>query len=62
MSNLTVTLKRSAIGRTQDQRATLRGLGLRKLHQTVVVADTPSIRGMVKKVLHLVEVQETAAN
>lgn len=61
MSNLTVTLKRSAIGRTQDQRATLRGLGLRRLNQTVVVANTPSMRGMVKKVLHLVLVEETAA-
>ena len=61
MSNLTVTLKRSAIGRTQDQRDTLRGLGLRRLHHTVVLADTPSIRGMVKKVMHLVEVSETPA-
>ncbi len=62
MSNLTVTLKRSAIGRTEDQRATLRGLGLRRLHQTVVLANTPSNRGMVKKVHHLLEVKETAAS
>ena len=59
MSNLTVTLKRSAIGRTEDQRATLRGLGLRRLHQTVVLENTPSVRGMVKKVMHLIEVSET---
>ena len=59
MSMLTVTWKRSAIGRPQDQRATLRGLGLRRLNQTVEVADTPSNRGMVKKVIHLIEVVET---
>ncbi len=55
---LQVTLKKSAIGRPEDQRATLRGLGLTKLHKTVVVENTPSIRGMVKKVIHLVEVIE----
>ena len=55
---LQVTLKKSAIGRPEDQRATLRGLGLTKLHKTVVVENTPSIRGMVKKVIHLVEVTE----
>ncbi len=59
MSTLTVTWKRSQIGRAPDQRATLRGLGLRRLNQTVVLEDTPSIRGMVKKVMHLLEVQET---
>lgn len=58
MSSLTVTLKRSAIGRPQDQRATLKGLGIRRLNQTVVLEDTPSIRGMVKKVIHLLEVTE----
>ncbi len=58
MATLKITLLRSPIGRPQDQRATLVGLGLRKLHQTVEREDTPSIRGMVKKVIHLVEVQE----
>ncbi len=58
---LTVTLRRSAIGRPQDQRATLRGLGLNRLHKTVELENTPSIRGMVKKVIHLVEVSELKA-
>ena len=58
MANLQVTLTRSPIGRPKDQKATLVGLGLRKLHKTVVLEDTPSIRGMVKKVIHLVEVTE----
>ncbi len=58
MANLQVTLTRSPIGRPKDQKATLVGLGLRKMHKTVVLEDTPSIRGMVKKVIHLVEVTE----
>ncbi len=60
MAKLKITLKHSPIGRNQNQRATLVGLGLRKLNKTVELEDTPSIRGMVKKVLHLVEVQEVA--
>ncbi len=55
---LRITLKRSTIGRPPDQRATVRALGLRKLHQTVEKPNIPSIRGMVKKVIHLVEVEE----
>lgn len=58
MSKLTITWKKSAIGYRQDQRRTIAGLGLRKLHQTVVHDDTPSIRGMVNLVRHLVEVSE----
>jgi len=58
MATLKITLLRSPIGRPKDQKATLVGLGLRKLHQTVEREDSPSIRGMVKKVIHLVEVQE----
>ena len=58
MASLQVTWKRSTIGRPQDQRATIRGLGLRRLNHTVQLEDTPSIRGMVKKVIHLVEVIE----
>ena len=46
----------SAIGCTRDMRQTVRGLGLRKLHQIVECEDTPSIRGMVHKIRHLVEV------
>ena len=58
MATLKVTLKRSAIGRPKDQRATLVGLGLRRLNSSSELPDTPSVRGMVKKVIHLVEVQE----
>ena len=49
---------RSAIGSTERQRATLRGLGVRRLHRVVEVEDTPAIRGMIEKVRHLVAVLE----
>lgn len=55
---LNITWKRSAIGRTEDQKATIAALGLRRLNQTVVKQDNPAIRGMVEKVKHLVEVTE----
>ena len=56
----TITVKwiRSAIGRTHDQRETLRGLGFKRLHQTVTLPDRPEIRGMIRHVNHLVEVIE----
>ena len=57
MPELRVTLERSGIGHPKDQKATVRALGLHRLHQTVTVADTPSIRGMLHKVRHLVEVE-----
>lgn len=53
---LRITLKRSGVGRPQRQRATLRGLGLTRLHKTVELKDTPEIRGMIAKVIHLVDV------
>lgn len=53
-----VTLVRSPIGYTKDQRATARALGLRRLHQTVEHQDTPSLRGMIQKIVHLVQVEE----
>lgn len=53
-----VTWVRSAIGCNRRQRATLRGLGLRRLHQTVEVPDDPAVRGMIGKVLHLLRVEE----
>ncbi len=56
-----ITLKRSLIGRSEDQRITVNTLGLRKLHQTVTHNDNPAIRGMVNKVSHLVEVKEIEA-
>ena len=57
-NKLSVTWKVSGIGYKRDQRRTIEALGLRKLNQTVVHDDTPSIRGMVFKVRHLVEVTE----
>jgi large subunit ribosomal protein L30 len=48
----------SVIGCTEGQRATVRGLGLRRMHQVVERADTPAIRGMVNKVPHLVAIVE----
>ncbi|MFD2172328.1 50S ribosomal protein L30 [Tumebacillus lipolyticus] len=55
MAKLEITLKKSPIGRPEDQKVTVTTLGLRKLNQTVVHNDTPQIRGMIKKVSHLVE-------
>ncbi|MCP3764459.1 50S ribosomal protein L30 [Domibacillus sp. A3M-37] len=55
---LKITLTRSLIGRTQDQRETVKALGLRKMHQTVEQNDNTAIRGMIKKVSHLVTVTE----
>ncbi len=55
---LLVRQVRSTIGCTEGMRSTIRGLGLRGRHDEVVVDNTPSFRGMVKKVLHLVEAQE----
>jgi large subunit ribosomal protein L30 len=55
---LAITLTRSVIGRPEDQRVTVKTLGLRKLHQTVVHNDNPAIRGMINKVSHLVKVEE----
>ena len=50
-----VTLVKSIIGTKQSHRATVRGLGLRRMHHTVELADTPEIRGMVNKVSYLVK-------
>jgi large subunit ribosomal protein L30 len=58
---LQITLKRSLIGRPETQRVTVKTLGLRKLHQTVLHKDNPAIRGMVNQVSHLVEVVEIEA-
>lgn len=50
-----VVQRKSGIGRSERQRATLRGLGLTKIHKEKILEDTPAIRGMIKKVEHLVE-------
>ena len=55
---LAITQRRSTIGRTQKQRDTVRALGIRRLNHRGVHEDTPQIRGMINKVLHLVEVEE----
>ncbi len=55
---LEVRQVRSEIGRPHPQRTVLKGLGLRGVGSHVVVANTPSFRGMIKKVMHLVQVQE----
>ncbi|HLR82197.1 MAG TPA: 50S ribosomal protein L30 [Paenalcaligenes sp.] len=53
-----VTLVRSVIGTKKDHRATVRGLGLRRINSSRVLADTPEIRGMIRKVDYLVSVSE----
>ena len=58
MSKLRITQVRSTIGRTQDQRATVRSLGLKRIHQTVVREDGPEVRGMLRKIPHLVTFEE----
>ncbi len=56
--SVAVTLKRSPIGTPVRQRLVLEGLGLRRLHQTVVRPGTPQVWGMIKKVGHLLEVED----
>ena len=58
MAHLKVTQTRSGIGMLQNQRETLRSLGLKHVHDMVVQEDRPEIRGMVKAVRHLVAVEE----
>lgn len=55
---LKVTQIRSGIGLARDQRATLRALGISRMHQTVEQVDNPAVRGMIFKVKHLVKVEE----
>jgi large subunit ribosomal protein L30 len=54
--SITIKFKRSTIGCTKDQIATVKGLGLRRLHAEKTLPNTPAVRGMIKKVIHLVEV------
>ena len=53
-----VTLVRSPIVYTKDQKATVLALGLRRMHQTIEHKDTPALRGMIRKIIHLVQVEE----
>ena len=58
MSTITFELVRSPIGRPEKHRRTLRALKLTKMHRRVTVEDTPSIRGMLRQVSHLVRIVE----
>lgn len=59
---LKITLVKSYIGRPEAQRKVLRGMGLGKMHRSVLLVDTPEIRGMVRKVDHLVTAEEVEGN
>ena len=61
MKKLKITLTRSLIGNKKDQRATVRALGLGKIGTFAVQEDSPTIRGMIHKVEHLVKVEEVEA-
>jgi large subunit ribosomal protein L30 len=52
-----ITLVRSPLGNTERHKATVRALGLRRMHQTVEQVDTPQLRGMLSKVAHMVKVE-----
>ena len=56
-TSVKVTLIKSVIGRLESHRATVKGLGLRRMHQTVELQDTPAIRGMINKVNYLLKVE-----
>lgn len=58
MAKLKITLTRSLIGRPEDQRATVKALGLTKMHSAVMQDDNDVIRGMIRKVEHLVTVEQ----
>ncbi|MDR2183866.1 MAG: 50S ribosomal protein L30 [Clostridiales bacterium] len=58
MAQLKITLTRSPIGRKPDQKLTVKALGLGKMNSSVVQKDNPAIRGMIRKVSHLVTVEE----
>ena len=57
MAKIKITQTGSPIRRTPDQRKTLIGLGLNKMHRTVELEDTPELRGMIRKVQHMVSVE-----
>ena len=57
MATIKITQTGSPISRTSDQRATLIGLGLNKMHRVSELEDTPEVRGMIRKVRHMVQVE-----
>ena len=56
---LKIKVVKSGIGRPEKQKKILRGMGLNKMNSTVTLVDTPEVRGMINKVIHLVSVEET---
>ena len=56
---LKIKMVKSEIGRPEKQRKILRGMGLKKMNSTVTLVDTPEVRGMINKVIHLVSVEES---
>lgn len=58
LSKITVKLVKSMNGTTEKVKSNVRGLGLRKIGQTSELENTPSVRGMIKKIIHMLEVQE----
>ena len=58
MATIKITQTGSQIRRTPDQRTTLIGLGLNKMHRTVELQDTPEVRGMIKRVQHMVKLED----
>jgi large subunit ribosomal protein L30 len=57
-STITIRLKKSPIACTEKQKANVRGLGLRKVGSTKTLENTPSVRGMIKKIIHMVDIVE----
>ena len=62
MSRLRITLRRSVIGHPKDRKDTARVLGLTRVNRTVVRPDTPAVRGMLRKLHHLLSVEEVAGD
>jgi large subunit ribosomal protein L30 len=60
LKKLKVTLVKSVIGTKQEHRATVRGLGLRRINHSAVLSDTPEIRGMIKSISYLLKFEEVA--
>lgn len=58
MSTITIKLKKSVISCTEKQKANVRGLGLRKTGSVKTLENTPAVRGMIKKVIHLIDIIE----
>lgn len=58
MTRIKVTLRRSTIGATDKQIENVKGLGLRRIGQSRTLENTPAVRGMIKKIIHLVDVEE----